>query len=129
MAYMPPSNNRKVRALKIGTVKLSTPKGENTSTTVATEATAKIGRSTLETESENIAENNVRLMKRQMKLVINIAMEPSKLLLDMNLEVVFPHLSPTIAAILSPYDMGMIPAAITRGFAANNIAKKVYEIA
>ena len=40
---MPPSNSRKVKALKTGTVKLSKPFGEKLSTKVATMATIIAG--------------------------------------------------------------------------------------
>lgn len=57
----PPSNNRKVKALKAGTVKLSKPMGEKLSTNVATAATARAGINFSKTENECNVEKKIRL--------------------------------------------------------------------
>ena len=110
---MPPLNDRKVKALRAGTVMLSKPLGERLSTKVAKVAVARAGIIKSETENVYRVEKKMMLTVKLRKLARNMAAEPSKLLPVKNLYLLLPYLSPTVDAALSPYAIGRIPAAIT----------------
>jgi len=82
-----------------------------------------------QTHKKFIDEKINRLTVRLEKLISSIAADPSKLLLEKTVNFLFPYFSPTIAAPLSPYAIGKMPAATTSARELKRTAKMVYETA
>ncbi len=108
---------------------MSKPSGDKISTRVARMLTAITEGIFAETHKKFIDEKISRLRARLEKLINSIAADPSKLFSEKTVNFLRPYFSPTIAAPLSPYAIGKIPAATTSARELKKPAKIVYEIA